>query len=319
MKRRDKILSVAAAVTVAGAAALISGGQMLYSLALDARQDREWIFKAPHNVIPEDGRRDLRYKTEAFVTAHPPASRYLTSRDGLRLHALAWENPAAPRSWVIVLHGYTGRAEKMADEAMALYKAGYSVLCPDCRGHGQSAGRYIGMGWHDRLDLIDWARSLAAAHPAGDIALYGISMGAAAVMMAAGEPLPPQVYALVEDCGYTGAWDELSYQLKALFGLQPFPLMYAASGLARLRAGYFLRDCDAVKQLSKATLPMLFIHGEADTFVPATMLDACYTACASAVKEKILVAGAGHGRAASVMGEAYWLAVAGFLKRNQRR
>ena len=316
MTRRGKMLTAAAAVTAVGAAAVVGGSHMLYSLALDAKARREWIFKAPHNVIPEDGRSGLRRRTEVFLVAHPPASRYLTSRDGLRLHALVWENGAAPHSWVIALHGYTSQAEHMADAAMAFFEAGYSVLCPDCRGHGASAGRYIGLGWHDRLDLIDWAKGLAEAHPRGDIALYGVSMGAAAVMMAAGEPLPPQVYALVEDCGYTSARDELGYQMKALFGLPPFPLMQTTSVMARLRAGFFLGEADAVRQLKRAALPMLFIHGGADTFVPATMLDKVYAVCASAVKERILVRGAGHGRAASVMGDAYWLAVVGFLRRN---
>ena len=79
-----------------------------------------------------------------------------------------------------------------ADEAFAFF------AIADARGHGDSEGSYIGMGWHDRLDLVAWAESLVAQDQNSLIVLYGVSMGAATVLMASGEALPPNVKAVVE-------------------------------------------------------------------------------------------------------------------------
>ena len=76
--------------------------------------------------------------------------------------------------------------------------------------------------------------------------LYGVSMGAATVMMASGEAdLPVQVRCVIEDCGYTSVWDEFSGQLKELFGLPPFPVLNAADLVCRIRAGYSITEASA--------------------------------------------------------------------------
>lgn len=117
---------------------------------------------------------------------------------------------------------------------------------------------------------------------------------------------------MVEDCGYTSAKDEFSYQLKEIFGLPAFPIMDFASLVTKLRAGYTLGEASAVKQLLKTELPVLFIHGTADTFVPSSMLDEVYEA-AGGEKEKFAVEDAGHGMAAAVAGEQYWESVFTFV------
>ena len=65
--------------------------------------------------------------------------------------------------------------------------------------------------------------------PEETITLYGISMGAATVMMTSGEDLPKNVTSIIEDCGYTNVNEELGYQLDQLFGLPAFPLTASAS------------------------------------------------------------------------------------------
>ena len=84
----------------------------------------------------------------------------------------------------------------------------------------------------------------------------GVSMGAATVMMTAGEPLPPNVRAIVEDCGYTTAWEEFRYQLKKTYGLPPFPVLYTADALLRRRAGFSLREASAAAQVAHSRTPM---------------------------------------------------------------
>ena len=146
-----------------------------------------------------------------------------------------------------------------------------------------------------------------------EIVLYGISMGGATVMMTAGEELLSNVKCIIEDCGYSSVWDEFAGQLDELFGLPTFPVLDAASLASQVRAGFGFKEASAVEQLKRASVPMLFIHGEDDTFVPYWMLDVVYEACASPEKERLSVPGAGHGEASWKDPELYWSTVGAFL------
>lgn len=215
--------------------------------------------------------------------------------------------------YALVCHGYTGFAGQMAGFARKLYDMGYSVLTPDALAHGESDGKFIGMGWLERPDVLAWIDTVIQKDPEAKIILHGVSMGGATVMMASGEDLPDNVKCIVEDCGYSSAWDEFSLQLKNVFHLPTFPVLNAASMFSKLRAGYSFEEASSVEQLKKATVPMLFIHGDADTFVPFEMLDVVYAACASTEKEKLVVPGAAHGEAANTEPTLYWDTVTAFL------
>ena len=229
----------------------------------------------------------------------------------IRLHGVQF--PREGNKYAILFHGYTGAAWQMAPYAKIFYDMGYSVLTPDARAHGESEGDYIGMGWLERPDVLSWIDSITGTDPDAEIVLMGVSMGGATVMMAAGEDLPGNVKCIVEDCGYSSVWDEFRLQLKNVFGLPAFPLLDAASLVCRIRAGYSFKEASSVTQLQKATVPMLFIHGDADTFVPFSMLDEVYEACASAEKEKLVVHDAAHGAAADTDPELYWNTVFTFV------
>lgn len=218
--------------------------------------------------------------------------------------------------YVIACHGYGGNSSQMASSALKFFELGYSVLTPDAVAHGESDGKYYGMGWLEREDILGWIDAIVEHDPEARIVLFGISMGGATVMMVSGEELPNNVKCIIEDCGYSSVWDEFALQLDTLFHMPPFPLLYMADLACQVRAGYGLKEASAVDQLKKATVPMLFIHGEEDTFVPYAMLDVVYDACASAQKEKLTIPGAGHGEAGSVDPDTYWGAISAFLEKH---
>ncbi len=259
-------------------------------------------------------------RNRAFLAAHPEIEVHTESEDGLRLTGFMQEQPGgtgATHNWALLVHGYGGSHVWMQDHAERYYAHGYHTLLPDLRGCGKSEGRYMGMGWLDRRDLLCWIRWIAKRDPEASIVLHGVSMGAAAVMMTAGENTPEQVKAFVEDCGYTGAWDIFASELKLRFHLPPFPVLYAADLMARIRAGYGFREASALRQTAKCSKPMLFIHGSEDRFVPFRMQDAVYRAKPGSNKRKVVADGADHAVAHYAMGDRYWDEVFGFLREYQ--
>lgn len=288
-------------------------GNYFYNLALNPDTDKTAVLDAPHNVIAVNPQEAKEKETteQWFNKEYEDAS--LQSYDSLKLHAYSIKNDHPTDKWAIVFHGYSSEGAQMTKYAKHFYDMGYHVLIPDARGHGKSEGDYIGMGWHDRFDVVSWVNHIISLNKSAEIVLYGVSMGGATVMMASGEDLPTNVKAIIEDCGYSSVWDEFSYQLKAIFHLPAFPIMHFSSVVTKLKAGYTLGEASAVEQVAKSKTPMLFIHGDNDTFVPSTMLNEVYEA-ANVPKQKLIVEGAGHGGAESIASELYWTTIQQFLE-----
>jgi len=177
----------------------------------------------------------------------------------------------------IVIHGWRGQAIKFFSLAQMYERSlGYNVVIPDVYAHGQSDGDAIRMGWLDRLDMLRWMEVFKT----DTMVVHGVSMGAATTMMLSGEQMPADIKDLrfIEDCGYTSVWDEFQGQLEADFGLPAFPLLYTSSMLCDLLYGWNFSEASAIQQLSSVRYPMLFIHGDSDTFVPTEMVYRLYKA-----------------------------------------
>ncbi|MEB7454191.1 alpha/beta hydrolase [Lysinibacillus sphaericus] len=314
MKRKYKLL--VALITILLALIIGAGffaGNYFYNLALNPDTDKTAVLDAPHNLIASnsDEAREKEAREQWFNKHSEEKS--IPSFDSLKLHAYSIQNSHPTDKWAIIFHGYSSDGTQMTKYAKQFYDMGYHVLIPDARGHGQSEGDYIGMGWHDRFDVVSWIDDIVNMNEDAEIVLFGVSMGGATVMMASGEDLPSNVKAIIEDCGYSSVWDEFSYQLQAIFHLPSFPIMQFSSVVTKLKAGYTLAEASAVDQVAKSKTPMLFIHGDNDTFVPSTMLDDVYEA-ANVPKQKLMVEGAGHGGAESLAGELYWETIQQFLE-----
>lgn len=240
----------------------------------------------------------------------------IVNREGKRLHAyyIAASQPTARTA--IVIHGYTDNAIRMIEFGyMYNHDLNCNVLLPDLQFHGESEGEAIQMGWKDRLDVLEW---MEVAHQIyGDstrMVVHGISMGAAAAMMVSGETLRPYVKCFVEDCGYTSVWDEFSQELSVQFGLPEFPILYTASWLCKLKYGWDFKEASALDQIGKCQLPMLFIHGDVDTYVPTWMVYPLYEAKPDP-KELWLVPGAKHAVSYKENKEEYTARVKAFVDR----
>ncbi|MDO4732109.1 MAG: alpha/beta hydrolase [Bacillota bacterium] len=241
----------------------------------------------------------------------------IKSYDGLRLVGLFLpaELPE-PKGSIILVHGWHSNGYDDFSCAYRFYhELGYNILNIFQRAHGESQGCFTCFGVKERYDCQGWARYMAERFgEEHDLFFSGISMGASSVMMASSLELPGSVRGLVADCGFTSAWEQFSHVLTRHFHLPAHPILELADLLCRCIAGFGFRDCSCPEALSQNQIPVLFVHGLADHFVPAHMSQSCYDACA-APKELVLVEGAGHGFSFLVEEERVSAKIKDFLKK----
>lgn len=277
----------------------------LYNFALNPRTSKEGIFNSKDNNEP-------RFQDTWIYDYKDKEDVFINSFDNLKLHGYILKTENSDK-WAITVHGYTNKAESMSAMAYKYHSLGYNILMPDLRGHGKSEGSYVGMGWHDRLDILKWIDLIIKENKDAKILLHGISMGAGTVMMVSGEELPENVKVIIEDCGYTSAKEQLAYNLKTMFKLPSFPILNFCSLITKIKDNYFISEASAIKQLQKAKVPILFIHGDKDKFVPFYMLDKLYNACSSK-KDKLIIKDVGHAKSESLKSDLYWNKVEDFIK-----
>lgn len=277
-----------------------------YNLAI-ARNDKEFL----------QGNADLKVSAEAmeeftsgnwrdWVREQDFETLEMNAFDDIKLNGYLLEAKEPTNKIVVMAHGYLGHAKQMGLYGEYYYEElGYNFFTPDLRGHGKSEGDYIGFGWHDRIDIIDWMNLLVDQFgPDTEIVMHGISMGAATVLMASGEELPGNIKVIIADSPYTSVHDLFAYQMKRMFHLPAFPVLQSTSLVSKAKAGYSLTEASALKQVEKADVPILYIHGDADEFVPTKMTNKLYENTASET-EMLTIDGASHGEGFVIERELY--------------
>ena len=320
--RMKKALKYSLICVLALAAVLLCAGYYMLGFALkpEALVSRSRNIAASleyiHQTYPEVGK-----WIDSLQTAGALYDRYIENEEGTPLHALYVPAADSTNRTAVIVHGYTDNSIRMLMIGY-LYsrQLGYNILLPDLYGHGLSGGTEVQMGWKDRLDVLLWTDE--ANHLFGgntQMVVHGISMGAATTMCVAGEVQhgvnqQPFIKCFVEDCGYTSAWDEFKGELKNQFHLPSFPLLNVASALCNMEYGWSFLEASPLKQVKKCTLPMFFIHGDADTFVPTWMVHPLYEA---KPQPKVLwiVPGAEHAVAYKENPEEYTRKVSDFVSK----
>lgn len=306
-----KILYTLIVIVLLSAALLYGGASYLlsYSLNPDGKAERdaqsmEMLADYPGVVEWVDSMTNNGLLRDTFIV----------NDKGVRLHALYASCPEAKGTAVLV-HGYTDNALRMLMLGK-LYRDSlqFNIIAPDHERHGMSGGDAIQMGWLDRLNVERWISVADSIWNGAPIYLHGISMGAATVMMCSGDELPASVKGIIEDCGYTSVWDEFSGEIKNQFGLPVHPLMDVASMLCQWKYGWNFKQASALEQVRRSTLPMLFIHGDADDFVPTAMVYPLYEAKQKGEKHLWIAKGSAHARAYHDHPDEYFNQMKQFIK-----
>lgn len=261
------LLAVILAVLVA---VVLLGAWFAYRLAFYSPKKNRQAIPATEGAQYDPYRQEMaRIYNRLQARSFEPVT--IRSRDGLTLFGRYYHvKDGAPVC--IGFHGYRSSAMTDFSGGSELTECmEQNLLLVDQRAHGKSEGSTIAFGILEREDCLRWIEYvLRRFGPETKILLYGISMGAATVLMASGLSLPQQVRGIVADCPYASA-REIICKVAGDMHL-PGKLAYPFVALgARLFGGFSLDQTDAVRAVKEARVPILILHGEADSFVPEQM------------------------------------------------
>ncbi|HWR39743.1 MAG TPA: alpha/beta hydrolase [Patescibacteria group bacterium] len=207
----------------------------------------------------------------------------IESRFGYSLHGTYIPNPQSTDKTLIFLHGFTeSRAAGLY--YMDIYlNSGYNILLVDSRAHGDSGGDSVTWGNYEKYDLDQWVDWVSQRFPHGVIGVHGISMGAATALMHAElNETGKRVAFYIADSSYSDFETLLLIQMKQRFSLSgtalPKILLQYANAAAYFNSRFTFYQASPVRSVRNVTTPILYIHGEADHLVPATMAQELYSA-----------------------------------------
>ena len=273
-----RVITWAIVVVVILTVIVVTGASVFmlkYSLGPNPwRQDTEGSYRRLFEFYPE-----TRPWVDSLRCVNALRDTFVTMPTGERHHALyVWRGS---RKTALVLHGWRGCSIDFLFLARMYERDfGYNVVVPDFHAHGLSDGDTIGMGWLDRKDMLHW------------LTIFQICF--------------------IDDCGYTSVWDEFTKEMRDRFGLPQFPLMYTGSVLCKLLYGWSFGEASALRQVARSPYPMLFIHGDNDTFVPSEMVHPLYEA-KQGEKEIWITKGTEHARSYADYREEYVKRIKTFL------
>lgn len=200
----------------------------------------------------------------------------INSFDGLKLYGYLVENNKTD-NYIILVHGIWSSHTFMIPYAKKLSELGYNILLVDQRASGKSEGEYYSYGYFESFDIVAWSNYLIQENANVNIALMGVSMGAATCMMTTQIGMQENVKCIVEDCGFSCIKDEVKHVLKTKYNIAKSDLIMSIVE-KKLYEKFKLHYCDisAKNCLNTNVLPIMFIHGDDDNFVPFKMAKELY-------------------------------------------
>ncbi|MCR5740891.1 MAG: alpha/beta fold hydrolase [Gammaproteobacteria bacterium] len=254
-------------------------GFLVWKAAVPTAKPETYINKPTDDPV-EIQLREFEQRCDNNLKRMPLEDCWIKSKDGLNLHAYYRESFVKTNKVIISVHGWHGDALRTsARHTYFLLDYSYNILFIDLRSYGQSEGKYTTYGVKDSQDLLQWIDYIIDRFQ-GDvsIALAGLSMGGNTVCCVA-DKVPEQVKCIIDDCGYTSANKELKDCLKRMH--VPTFFFFFANIINMIVTGFSLNKTSAIRSLKGSKVPVLFLHGAKDTFVPTYMGRENFEACTS--------------------------------------
>jgi len=169
------------------------------------------------------------------------------------------------------------------------------------------------VGYKERFDVIGAVHyALEQQHAPRPVIVWGVSMGAAAALMAAAES--PDIAAVISDSSFLSLSDTVRHHWRLFFHLPSFPIADEVLYLLAWRGGFWPSDFDLVKAVERiGDRPVLFVALDNDRRMPPSIARDLYSHAISAHKALIVLPGQRHGEAFNLDREQYEGAVRQFL------
>lgn len=319
MRKSTRNIVIASAVAGAGALGAMyhTSAKRLVKLALDREQPkniakgRQWLTGA------KDIDRFIEVMKERakILEAKPHETVETTANDGTRLVG-HWFEADDPKRVIVAMHGWRSSWAQDFGIISDFWKSnGCSVLYAEQRAQGESGGEYMGFGLLERFDCLEWIKWVNE-RTGGSLPVYlgGVSMGATTVLMASGLELSENVAGIIADCGFTSPRDIWKHVAQNNLHI-PYAIYRAsASDLCKKRIQFAPDDYSTIDAMKVCRVPVLFIHGTDDHFVPIEMTYENFKAC-TAPKHLLVVPGAEHGMSYFLNKDGYEEAFCDFWQR----
>lgn len=288
----------------------------LFEYAVHVRKGDEKETEQPkHYELTEFQSKNPFYvEALAWYKEVPKELKTIRSFDGFNLKANYIQKQGGDKICLIV-PGWTDRKEYLFAENKLFWDMGFSIFCPDQRAHGESEGKYACFGANEHKDMSRWLKMIAEMGYK-KIVLFGRSMGAATVMLTASHEKETPILCAIEDSGYTSLEEQgISFTRSKVRWIPPFALaimIHVLGSKVVQKAGFDIKAANPRVALGACKVPMLFIHGKEDHFVPYTMLDDLYAAHPGE-KQRLDVENAAHVASLLMDTEKYKKTVQQFL------
>ncbi|MBQ9314810.1 MAG: alpha/beta hydrolase [Clostridia bacterium] len=247
------------------------------------------------------------------IENHEVEDVYIKSNDGLNLHGLLIKHEK-PKGILIECHGYRSTARRdLYISCFQYYNWGYDVLLNDQRTSEKSDGKYITFGSKESMDIVKWCEYVSNRYSDLPIILAGISMGASTVLLAADKLKEEHhVKLIIADSGFISAWNEVVYAIKHYFHLPGECFIHMINLWCMMLGRFSLKEKNTIDVLKNTKLPILFIHGENDDFVPVNNSVINYNEYKDK-KELLIIPEANHGMGYLVDTEKYLNTIKKFI------
>ena len=320
MSKNSKKWLIGTGIVAAGAAAVGAGIRGISHYFVKIAMDRKCPGKVQENISKvsggsvNDGLLELTEQATRQLESAVQTRVEVESHDGLRLIG-HWYPAEQPKRILIAMHGWRSSwSRDFGVIAPFWHDNGCSVLYAEQRGQGASEGKYMGFGMLERYDCLKWAQWASENNP-DNLPSYlgGLSMGATTVLMTGDLELPDNVRGIMADCGFTSAHDIWKHVAEENLHLRFAVHAAAANDLCKKKISIGSQECSTVDALKQCKVPVLFIHGADDNFVPVRMTYENYAACSSE-KHLLIVPGADHAMSYCVEQDRYEKAAKDFWK-----